>query len=184
MKKRFVPKDSEELIFDEISSVVYCYQDIERDTPAAIGYIRNRSKPDFHFQFSNDRQRDSYISEWVENLSNILKQKIAKREKSNAFEHDYEVGDILCDEWGWDQSNVDFYQVVAVKTKKTIMVRKLEKNSKPAREPMCEWATPMLNYFSSDEVAKRVLVGGCIKTSSFSYAFKWNGKPKRSSWDA
>ena len=35
------------------------------------------------------------------------------------------VGDLLYSSWGWEQTNIDFYQVVALKGKHTIIIRKI-----------------------------------------------------------
>ena len=41
--------------------------------------------------------------------------------------HNYKVGDIIYNTWGYEQTNVDFYQVVAV-TKSTIKIRNIGKD--------------------------------------------------------
>jgi hypothetical protein len=43
------------------------------------------------------------------------------KEKKQEFEHGYKVGDILYMSWGYEQTNLDFFQVVAT-TAKTIRI--------------------------------------------------------------
>ena len=42
--------------------------------------------------------------------------------------HNIKIGDIFYNSWGYEQTNIDFYQVVAV-TKKTISLRQVKGNS-------------------------------------------------------
>lgn len=44
-----------------------------------------------------------------------------KVEKVQEYEHGYKVGDILYISWGYEQTNLDFFQVVAV-TEKTVRI--------------------------------------------------------------
>lgn len=50
--------------------------------------------------------------------------KAALKAARDAIVNPYSVGDILYNSWGYDQTNIDFYQVVA-KTRKTATLRKL-----------------------------------------------------------
>ena len=45
-----------------------------------------------------------------------------------AVGHDFEVGEILAGRWGYEQTNIDYYQIVRV-TPSTVMVQQLNKRS-------------------------------------------------------
>lgn len=61
------------------------------------------------------------------------------------------VGDIFFDVWGYDQTNVDFYQVVALKGKHTAVLREI--GSRDEYEPgMCGLTSPRRDCFTSDEL--------------------------------
>lgn len=97
--------------------------------------------------------------------------------------HNFQIGDILYSSWGYDQTNVDFYQVVKV-TPSTIGIRKIDSDLK-ATGFMCGHVTAKPGQFVSDEVmVKRPDRNGYIKISSYASANKWDGKPKYQSWYA
>ncbi|ULO04563.1 hypothetical protein [Campylobacter sp. RM12651] len=55
------------------------------------------------------------------NLENIQKE---LNKKTELNENDYKVGDILVNVWGYDQTNIDFYQVIST-TKKSIKITEI-----------------------------------------------------------
>lgn len=59
------------------------------------------------------------------NNNNVIKkEKAAATAKPIEFEHGYKVGDILYSSWGYEQTNLDFFQVVAV-TEKSIRIKEV-----------------------------------------------------------
>ena len=44
------------------------------------------------------------------------------------------VGDVFVDSWGWEQTNIDFYEVVALKGKASVELRPIRSISSP-----CGW---------------------------------------------
>lgn len=88
----------------------------------------------------------------------------------------FNVGDILSSIWGFEQTNVDFYEVVRA-TPKTIWIR-------PIRSCVVEthsWASgtrmPIPGEYIGNEVMRRRNNSTGIRITSFSYAFAWNGQP-------
>ena len=117
-----------------------------------------------------------------------------------------EVGDFFSSSWGYDQTNVDFYKVVAL-TPKGVKVQKWSKAyaSAPTGGPVeyvvpgegpatyTDWSavTPEMDYWERKEaqverpapvVTKRLrsFGGGYVSFSvnSYSSASKWNGEPQ------
>jgi uncharacterized membrane-anchored protein YjiN (DUF445 family) len=54
-----------------------------------------------------------------ENNNNVIKKE--KAEKVQEYEHGYKVGDVLYMSWGYEQTNLNFFQVVAV-TEKSVRI--------------------------------------------------------------
>jgi hypothetical protein len=50
-----------------------------------------------------------------------------RREERKSFKHTLKEGDILSCSWGYDQTNVDFYQVTKVVSDKTVKIRQIGK---------------------------------------------------------
>jgi hypothetical protein len=98
------------------------------------------------------------------------------------MEQELNVGTIVVNSWGWEQTNVDFYQIVR-KTPKSVWVKKLpatvEQNgfmsgmAMPTGEPVGEEIGPC-----------RINKRGGISVSKYGGTSVWNGKPQYASWYA
>lgn len=100
-------------------------------------------------------------------------------------DHDYKVGDILVSSWGYEQTNVDFYQVVGI-TPKCIKIREIGSNCNETGY-CCGYTVPVpntfkINFWFGEEKTARVDKYGSVKIHSSSYAHKWDGQPKYESW--
>jgi hypothetical protein len=86
------------------------------------------------------------------------------------------VGDILYSSWGYDQTNIDFYQVVEVGDK-TVKIRKVQqKVVSEGRGSESVVASP--DHFVGPAMVKRVSQGDCVRIESYASACKWDGHPK------
>jgi len=94
------------------------------------------------------------------------------------------IGDIFVNEWGYDQTNVNFFQVVR-KTKKTIVVRSIESIKDYNSQSMTGKAIPNRNKFIGEEIRKipyeYTKTDHCLKGIYVSFEYGcghlWNGKP-------
>lgn len=92
--------------------------------PLAAVFGGKRSKPDFHFRFTSEERREEKINEWIDFQKSKLASAKARRAAKNGG-HSLKVGSVLYSSWGYDQTNVDFYQVVEVPSKCFVIVRKI-----------------------------------------------------------
>jgi len=128
--------------------------------------------------YTSESYRDKVVDGWVESYERRAAEKARKREEAKNFQHGLKVGDILYASWGYDQTNVDFYQVIRVIGKATVEVQKVQ--SKTVREDMtATYVVAVPNRFvrGSRPMKKRVSTRGTIKMDH-TYASKWDGKPK------
>jgi hypothetical protein len=109
-RERYIPTDSREVTHPDGLGVVYVYTG---KRPAAIAYGGKRSKPDWHFIFQSEQSRDKKIADYFKSLSVSANMKQTEKEAQNK-PHTLQVGQIVCNSWGYDQTNVDFYQITRV----------------------------------------------------------------------
>ncbi len=73
------------------------------------------------FYFLKEEQRQEYINSTVARLNKVAAQKETreevKKQVASTFEHGFKEGDILYASWGYEQTNIDFYQITGVKGK-------------------------------------------------------------------
>jgi len=89
------------------------------------------------------------------------------------------VGDILVSSWGYDQTNIDFYEIVRA-TLKTVALRKLEK--KVVRQSgTSEYVVPVEGKYKGSAFRRKIgdYRGEIwVPISSYEGARLWDGKPK------
>ena len=137
----------------------------------------SKEKQIFGFRFLNEDRRLEYINEdylnRVKNKEAKEKYKSDKKIKNKSDLLNVKVGDIFKDSWGYEQTNVDYFQVVAKPSSSFIVVEKI--NYELIDETvsnMSAYVKPLINSFKNDEELKFKLNGASFKSSSFSWANK------------
>lgn len=181
----YIPKDyTEKLELKGGTGVVYLY-DLAGSAYAA-GFGGKRSKPDFHYRFASAERRLEYSNEYLTNIAANEETRRKEKAERNAYEHTLKVGDILYSNWGYDQTNIDFYQVTKVVGKKSVKIRPIAQRrvETEGEHFTAEHVVAVKDAFLDDsydrnsEKLKRVGRGNYISLSSYSCASPWNGEPK------
>lgn len=90
----------------------------------AIAYVGKGAKPAWHCPFTSVEKMEASIARYIESCKEVVRTKAesrAKRAEQNASVT-VSVGDIFVNSWGYDQTNVDYYQVVEVKGRTATLV--------------------------------------------------------------
>lgn len=156
---------------------IYLYE--MAGAPYACGFGGKRSKPDFHYRFRSEEARAEHVDEYIRNAEAHAKIRAEEKAKRTAFEHTLKVGDILYSSWGYDQTNIDFYQVTAVVGKKSVKIRRIGSRTDHS-ERGADYVVAAKDAFieSEDEMLKRVGQGNVITIESYANAYPWSGEPK------
>lgn len=101
--------------------------------------------------------------------------------------HNIQIGDIFYNSWGYDQTNIDFYQVVAT-TAKTISLRRISSATTDSNDyQMSGRKIALRDRFVGTEVLRKTpyLFSG-VWHISFEYGAgcAWDGTPMSYSWYA
>ena len=92
------------------------------------------------------------------------------------------VRDILCSSWGYDQTNIDFYEVIAV-TKASVRIVKINGTRLSSDGPTDTVTAVAGSYDPTDKgKIKRYHVYGdsySVNISSYASASLWDGSPMR-----
>lgn len=89
-------------------------------------------------------------------------------------------GDIFVATWGYEQTNADFYQVIAV-TPKGVRIRHIKSKEKTEGSSMSGYAVPIKDAFDGSPKTKRITIYDGEENiridSSQGLANKWDGNP-------
>ncbi len=103
---RYIPENAQAI--EHSAGTVYTFAPL-----SAIGYRGTRSKPEWHYSFKSEEQRAKHIQAFFASLDASAKLK-QQRQAERKQPHTLKVGDVVCNSWGYDQTNVDFYQVMRI----------------------------------------------------------------------
>lgn len=135
--------------------------DLERNV--ALGRnLRAKSiygKPAFNYRFRNAEQMMTWLEkELIRRFAIKAYQEERKAERKKALEvNPFQVGQIIYDSWGWEQTNIDFYQVVEVKNK-SVVLRPIQGKMIPSEgySSMAGLTAPVKDSFCGDPILKKV----------------------------
>ena len=164
-----------------------------KDKPCAAVFHGKAQKPDWKHLFRSEEQREEYITSWRESLATTRADRDRRKQERQDFAHGFKVGDILSGSWGYEQTNVDFWQVTEVRGKQIIMRHlcgELVKGEEgfmqgrmvPVPDAFLtqngdEWATLRKTPSPNGSDGK-----GSVKIASYLYAHEWSGNPMFCSW--
>lgn len=79
----------------------------------ALAFGGKRSKPDWHFRFQDEARLHAKIEETLRGFMQSQERKAAWKAERNQ-PHDVKIGDVFKCSWGYEQTNIDFYEVTNV----------------------------------------------------------------------
>jgi hypothetical protein len=161
----YVPKGARRFADRKSSAVVYAY---ERDLPGGalglflIGFHGKANKPDFHYRYSDPAKREERANLHFQQQQAAEARIRERREERKAFQHDHKVGDVFRSSWGYDQTNVNFYQCVALRGKSQLVLREIGAE----REDAGCWeqykVVPRLGQFIGEEIVRKAARDGVM----------------------
>lgn len=168
------------LVIDQERLVARC----DRPAPRArLGF-----KMEFNYRFQSVERMMQYLENFIEDRIKAKKmreeRKIEQKVRAAQLANDVKVGDLFVDSWGYEQTQVDLYQVVAKPSAKTVVVRPIACETVEGSEGMmCRDVRAVPNAFIGEEMKKRLDNYGGFKTSSFSCARPTTAEAKHyNSW--
>ena len=120
---------------------------------SAKAYTGKRSKSTWYYKFNTLERMHEKIKEFFDELQerkDYYAENTRKwKEKETARMDALKVGDMLACSWGWEQTNIDFYQVIA-KGKKSFTMQAI-RGDRDYYNDMCGEVTPVKDSFIEDE---------------------------------
>jgi hypothetical protein len=153
----------------------YLYRDKENKvTFGAMVFEGKKIKPSLFARYRTAEQRDEAI---LKEYLAIYKAKKSKDERKK-IDVKLKVNDILFSSWGYEQTNIDFYQVVNIKGQ-FVELKALKSNISAEIGFLTYKVTARLNNFSNNEILKRKVIypGDFVKINSYQIASLWDKRP-------
>ncbi len=178
-KQRYIPTNYVQYIpnlGDYKKDLFACYVDKTDGTHCAIFYAGKSSKPLFFNSFRTEEDMKKKIHNAI---SNIMSNEDAKAERALARKapHTLKIGDILYSSWGYDQTNIDYYQVTKIVGANSVQIRPIASKITGHSSDHTDYVVPVKDQFTGEAETKRVSADNYIRIASYATASLWNGKP-------
>jgi hypothetical protein len=148
--------------------------------PVAIIWNPKATKPTLHYSYSSVEQREAAIQRYLEQFASKQAQKANRatdaREKVRQFGHNVQVGTIFVHSWGYDQTNVDFYQVVR-KSGQTVEIRPIGSEQVESYGPMSGTTRAVPDAFLTKDYRLRNADGSYRQSLTKRVQFNDSGAP-------
>ena len=122
---------------------------------ARLGY-----KVEFYYSFHSVARMVEYCENFLAGLERAEKykeeRKIARAEARKKAIAEIAEGDMFVASWGWEQTNVDAYQVVAKKGAQVILREIALESIEGSEGFMCDRVRPVKDAFIGEEIKKRI----------------------------
>lgn len=90
--------------------------------------------------------------------------------------HNVKVGTIFYTSWGYEQTNVNFYEVIELVGKCTLVLQELEQIRTPDGYGLSGNTNPVPSSYIGNPFRKRINSDGFIKISSCQLGMIWDGR--------
>ena len=137
----------------------------------AIAFYGKAIKPAFRYSFRSVELRNEYSNDWASGVMRA-QERIAERRAQRNQPHALSVGDVLMSMWGYEQTNVDYYEVTAHHGRTQVTLRPIAAR-REATGGMQGDCTPVPGKFTGEPM--RCKVDGSsnsVRLSSFQRASK------------
>lgn len=156
------------------------------------------AKTAFYYGFSNAQRAETYATAYVRQEADRqqrrkarVDERAAKRAKLKASDH-WAVGDTVYTSWGYDQTNVEFFQIVELKERSVVVRQVAENNSDHGQAGGGRTAPRRYEYIGPEILCPldeegRFSAGPCYgkenKPSFRHTCYKWDGRAVYTSSD-
>jgi len=133
-----------------------------------------------YYWYRTLEQRQNAVEGFKDMADSQEKYKVEKKEALKNLVNVAKVGDILDSSWGYDQTNIDFYEVVGV-TAKSVKIEEIGQTLVEQTGYDSETVVPNRNSRSGKIMMKRIKSYNkneyYVSIASYAIASKWDGSP-------
>jgi hypothetical protein len=176
----YLPKDAPNLqqLPDgkDLDMEFWSYEDAKGNM-YGVGFAGKANKPLWHYRFRDKNQMEMQIKKTIDERRSRADMMLKRKQERSQFQHTLKEGDILYSSWGYDQTNIDFYQVTAV-GEKSVKIRQIASKTLSSDGSGSDKVVAVPNHFTGEPMTKIVRKGNVVSIASYANAYPWDGNPK------
>lgn len=176
------PKSATRVTFRDIPGAEVFWARLPSGKFHAVGFKGSANKPFINYTFATQERMTRYVTKTFADIQSREAEKKREREILSSISHTVKVGDIFSSSWGYDQTNVYFYQVVELRGARTAVLKRIagERNytgpmsgtTLPTRDSFLERCEPLVKRIQITDKSGRPH----FKIASYEYAYPWQGE--------
>jgi hypothetical protein len=116
----YIPSDSVELVDPQSDAVAYLWF-AGNGKPGATIFFGKQAKHISNFYYRDYARMDEAIARAFAGRRSTKAYKAERAAKRKEFQHTAKVGDIYRTSWGYEQTNVEYFEIVEIKGKHAIL---------------------------------------------------------------
>lgn len=120
----YIPENARKVTHRHSSAVAYVYK-TGAGHLAAMAFYGKAQKPAWRYRFRTDAERAQSITRFFEATQAHEQRRAARKAERKARGRGLAVGDVLSAMWGYEQTNIDWYEVTGLIGTSMVEVRQL-----------------------------------------------------------
>lgn len=161
---RITPADFTEIKRDDALGVLVV---ASADRLKVMAFKGRKKRHDFYFRFPTQERAEQYVADWLREIEEQAARARARREQP----HPLTVGQVLVSSWGYDQTNIDYYEVVGLAGAHFVLIRPIRAEVKGyCGQAMSGLCVPVPGDYQGEAIRRRASAEGAVKLDSFRYA--------------
>jgi hypothetical protein len=165
-RSRYIPQGARRVSHNHSSAVAYVYE--IAGNLYAVAFSGKAQKPAWHYRFKSNEERAARVTSFFESVARHETAKREQRRKVKEAGRGLIVGDILRASWGYEQTNIDFYQVTALIGSSMVEMRPIAAESEETGF-MSGQCVPVPDKFTG-EATRHKASEGTVKMASYCWA--------------
>jgi len=167
----YIPKGAVVIKDKNSTAVAYLYA-TNKGEPVVKCFAGKRAKPDYHYKYKTMAAAHKKIADHAIETWAVEETKKASRAARSSADRGLDVGDVLRCSWGYDQTNIDYYQVLRLVGKKSVEIIAICADSKETGNMKGD-SVPSVGEFKKDAkpMIKRA-TKGAVRIESYANAYK------------
>lgn len=162
---RWVPQGYQEVKRDDLPAVVYA----DWEHLHALAYKGRGKKHVWYYRFQSLAGMEQKINEFFNGVAAHEEYKKQQREERKMFVPGLIEGDILYTSWGYEQTNVEFFQVTGIKNKR-VTLREIAGDTTETGS-MSGNTKPVRGLWTGEPLTRTVQPGDRVKIDSIRNAY-------------
>lgn len=119
-RESYIPKGAIKVADKQSDALAYLSTN-SKGKPRATVFFGKQAKPVADFWYRDEARRAKSVAERFEQRRQHERYMLERRDKAKAFQHSARLGDIWRTSWGYDQTNVEFFEIVEIRGKHAIL---------------------------------------------------------------